>query len=146
MNRPKPYPAGPLPGAPGSEYPRPAGMRTCGSCISRREAAARGCTPSAQAPGGKADAKPATQRARSRTQLKIPPIGANAPASSKEAGAFAPMGGIFSCVRDLGPGRPARRLELLGLEPAAHHAERVQQAIADVVRVRRARDGSDNPA
>ena len=39
-----------------------------------------------------------------------------------------------------------RRLELLGLEPGAGHAERVQQAAADVVRVRRARDGGDQPA
>jgi hypothetical protein len=38
------------------------------------------------------------------------------------------------------------RLELLGLEPGARHAERAEQAMADVGRVRRARDGGDDPA
>ena len=55
-------------------------VATCGSCISRRVERDSGCGPPASSlPGGKAAAKPATQAARSRTQLNTPPMGANAP-------------------------------------------------------------------
>ena len=47
-----------------------------------------GCAlPVSGLPGGNAAAKPLTQRARSVTQLKIPPIGANAPAGSNATSA-----------------------------------------------------------
>ena len=59
------------------------GRATCVSCISRLDARLSGCGPPESAsPGGKAAAKPVTQRVRSLTELKIPPIGANAPQPS----------------------------------------------------------------
>ena len=83
MNNPNPYPFWlPAAGSPGNRGWAP-GMVTAGCCISRRVAGYSGCgSPPRSPPGGKAAAKPSTQRARSRTQLNTPPIGANAPLGS----------------------------------------------------------------
>ena len=55
------------------------GYARCGCCCSRRVARRSGWPPSGSSRGGKASVSSPTHRARSRTELNTPPIGAKAP-------------------------------------------------------------------
>ena len=89
-NSPNPYPPAEMPGSASGAWAGTSGPNarwTC--CISRRALRRSGWPPSGSSRAGKASVNPDTQRARSSTEVKMPPIAASAPYGSVPSRTYA---------------------------------------------------------